>query len=170
LKALSKIEGGFDRLLGALMFVACTIFIFAMLLVCADVVMRYALNAPILWGLEVSECILVGIVSLGVAWLLKEDGHVKVDFLLIRLRPENQALVNGITSALSVGAVGVITWYGIGITYDLLQTNAVEVSVLNIGKGILLIPLSIGMLLTTIQLVRRSYSYLKFWVNKKARN
>lgn len=163
LKPLIKARAIFDRILGILMFVACAILTFAMLLVCTHVVMRYALNRPILWGIEVCEYILVGIVSLGMAWLLKEEGHVKVDFLLNRLKPRPQALVNAITSALAAVAVLIITWYGLQRTTELMQGFAIETGALRIHKAYLLIPLGIGFFLFFIQLVRRSYKHFRSW-------
>ena len=164
MKLLMKAGAIFDRILGSLMFLACLILTFAMLLVCTDVIMRYALNRPILWGLEVCEYILVGIVSLGMAWLLKEEGHVKVDFLLTRLKPRPQALVNAITSALGAVAVLIITWYGLQNTFTLMQTPfAIETGMLRIHKAYLLIPLGIGFFLFFTQLVRRSYKHLRGW-------
>lgn len=153
----------FDRLLGVLMFAACVIFIFAMLLVCTHVVMRYALNQPIGWALEVCEYILVGIVSLGMAWLLKEEGHVKIDFLLNRFNPKPRALLIGITSALSAVAVLIIVLYGLRETLNLIEMGAVETGLLRIPKAYLLFPLSIGCLLFFFQLVRRSYKHLRGW-------
>ncbi len=165
---MKKVGAIFDRILGVLMFLACAILIFAMLLVCTDVIMRYALNRPILWGMEVCEYILVGIVSLGMAWLLKEEGHVKVDFLLNRLKPRPQALINAVTSALAAVIVLIITWYGLRNTFHLMQTGfAIETGVLRIPKAYLLIPLGIGCFLFFIQFVRRSYRYWKSWSETK---
>lgn len=168
LKALAKKPGAtFDRILDILMFLACAIFTFAMLLVCADVIMRYALNRPIPWSMEVCEYILVGIVSLGMAWLLREEGHVKVDFLLNRLKPSSQDLVNGITSAFNAVVMLIIAWYGLKASFHFAQTRAVEEDILLLPKAVLLIPLGIGCFLFFIQFVRRSYKYLKSWRETK---
>ncbi|MBA7549911.1 hypothetical protein ES705_42414 [subsurface metagenome] len=164
MKALVRKAGtAFDRILDSLMFLACVIFTFAMLLVCADVVMRYALNRPIPWSLEVCEYILVGIVSLGMAWLLREEGHIRVDFLLNRLKPSSQDLVNGSTSAFNAVVMLIIAWYGLKASFHFAQTGAVEEDILLLPKAVLLIPLSIGCFLFFIQFVRRSYRCLKNW-------
>lgn len=168
MKQLAKAGAIFDRILGILMFLACAIFIFAMLLVCTDVVLRYALSSPILWATEVSEFILVGIVSLGMAWLLKEEGHVRVDFLLNRFELRAQALIIAITSALAAAAVLTITWYGLRETLSLMEgTIARESGALRIPKAYLLIPLATGCFLFFVQFVRRSYRYWKSWSQPK---
>jgi len=161
LKRLMKAGAIFDRILEILMFAACGIFTVAMLLVCTEVITRYALNRPIGWAIEVCEYILVGIVSLGIAWLLKEEGHVTVDFLLNQLKPKPQALLTGITSALGALAVLIIVSFGLLETVHLMERGAAETGILRIPKAYLLFPLCIGTFLFFIQLVRRSYKHLR---------
>lgn len=163
MKPLMKVGVIFDRFLGALMFVVCAIFTFAMLLVCVDVVLRYVLNRPILWATEVCEYILVGIVTLGMAWLLKEEGHVKIDLLVDWFGPNPQALINAITSIFGALVVLTITWYGLDKTFELMQGFAMETGVLGIHKAYLLLPLDLGLFLLFVQLVRRSNAYLRSW-------
>lgn len=163
MKRLTKAGAVFDRLMGILMYVACVIFTFTMLLVCTDVIMRYTMNHPISWAMEVCEYILVGIASLGMAWLLKEEGHVKVDVLLNQLKPRPQALLTGITSALGALAVLIIASYGLLETIHLMEMGAVETGILRIPKFYLLFPLTTGTFLFFIQLVRRSYKHLRRW-------
>lgn len=160
---MAKAGAIFDRFLGVLMFAACVIFIVAMLLVVTEVIMRYALNRPIGWAIEVCAYILVGIVSLGMAWLLKEEGHVKVDFLLNQLKPKPRALLIGITSALGAAAVLIIASFGLQETFHLIEMGATETGILRIPKAYLLFPLTIGCFLFFIQLVRRSYKHLRGW-------
>lgn len=168
MKALIRTAGtAFDRVLDGLMFLACAILTIAMLLVFVDVVLRYALNRPLGWSLEVSEYILVGIVSLGMAWLLREEGHVKVDFLINRLKPRAQDLVNGITSAINAIIMLIVTWYGLQAGFQFLQTGAVEEDILLVPKAALLILLGIGCFLFFVQFVRRSYRHLRSWSTSK---
>jgi len=161
LKRLTKAGAVFDRLMGVLMYVACGIFTVALLLVVTEVITRYALNRPIGWAIEVCEYILVGIVSLGMAWLLKEEGHVTVDFLLNQLKPRPQALLTGITSALGAAVVLIIVSFGLLETIHLMERGAAETGILRIPKAYLLFPLCIGTFLFFIQLVRRSYKHLR---------
>jgi len=168
LKLFAKSGTVFDRVMDILVVVACVIFTFAMLLVCADVIMRYAFNHPIKITLEICEYILVGIVSLGMAWLLREEGHVKIDFLLSHFNSGQQALITGITSAIGAVFVLIITWYGAENTFSLMQRPfAVETGILRIHKSVLLIPLAIGCFLFFIQLIRRAYKHLKMYKSLK---
>ncbi len=160
---ISKVGAIFDRLLDFLMYIGSTLLIVAMLIVCTEVISRYVFNRSMGWPLEVTELLLVGIVSLGIAWLLKVEGHIKVDFLLNRLNPKHQALVIGITSALGALAVLIITTYGLRETINLYQAGARETGLLRMPKAYLLFPLVCGCFLFFIQLGRRSYKHFKAW-------
>ena len=159
----SKIGIIFDRFLDILMYTACTLLIFAMLLTSADVIRRYALNKSMGWSIEVTEFFLVGIVSLGIAWLLKEEGHVKVDFLLDWLNPKTRNLVIGITSAIGALAVLLIVYYGFQESINMMQMGARRTGILRLPKAYWLFPLVFGCFLFAIQLLRRSYTHLRDW-------
>jgi len=163
LKLLAKAGSIFDRVLDILSSVVGFIFVAAMLIVCLDVVMRYAFNRPMVWATEVSEYILLGMACLGIAWLLKEEGHVKIELVMARFKPRVQALVNAITSILTAVAVLAITWYSGQITWDLYQRGVEETKVLHVPKAPLLALVALGMFLLFIQFARRSHGYLISW-------
>jgi len=135
----------------------------AMLLVCCDVGSRYFLNRPLVWGVEVCEYILLGITSLGLAWLLKQDRHVKVEIVLAQLKPKAQALTNAITSGLGAITFAIIVWYGGQRVWELYQWGAQTTKVLFVPKAPLVGFLILGCLLLVIQFVRRSWGYLNSW-------
>jgi C4-dicarboxylate transporter, DctQ subunit len=166
----TKMGNVFDRMLNVLMALACVIFIFAMLLVCADVILRYVLNRPLEWTTEVCGYILLGIVVLGAAWLLREEGHVSVDFMLPRLKPSSQALIKIITSVFAAVAIFFLIWYGLENTLFLMENPfAKEPGTLRIHKAFLLIPLVIGCFLLFIQFIRRIVSASKWFLYEKER-
>ena len=44
--------------------------------------MRYFLNRPLVWVLELTEYALLWVTFLGAAWLLRQGGHVQVDVIV----------------------------------------------------------------------------------------
>ena len=86
MKFVEIIRRTFDRILDSLAAMAGGLILFACLIVSYEVFMRYFLNSPTSWTLEISEYCLLWITFLGTAWLLREDGHVKVDLLSDRLK------------------------------------------------------------------------------------
>jgi len=135
-----------------------------MLSVSVGVAQRYLLNRTIPWLLEVTEYILLFMTLLAAAWVLKKEGHVKLDLVLNYLSPRNQALINTITSLIGAGVFLVVTWYSIETTLKLFQLGFYEPeTILQTRKWILVAVIPLGSFLLFIQLLRRSHSFLRRW-------
>jgi len=161
MKLLAKAGTLFDRTVNYLAFVAAVLIIFTMLSVGAEVVMRYFLHRPMIWVMEVTEIILLFITFLGTAWLLRREGHVKVDIVLGHLNPRAQALLGIISSIIGIIVCIVLVWYGIQVSYDYTQGGLYEPTLLELPKGPLLAIIPVGSFLLLIQFVRRTYGYLQ---------
>ncbi len=62
-----------------------------------EVFMRYALNAPTIWGFEMTAFLYGMHYMFGLAYTDVQKGHVRVDIFTSRLTPKSQAIVNIIT-------------------------------------------------------------------------
>lgn len=163
MKLWQRVNSIFDGTIGLLAILMAIVIVFIMLTVSADVVMRYFLNRPTVWVIEISEYLLLSITFLGGAWVLKREGLVKMDLLLNRLNPKNQAIVNLITSAIGTLVCLAIFWFGTAVTWDFYQTGYFMHSELKPPKFILLAIIPAGMLLLSIQFIRRTRGYLMDW-------
>jgi len=163
MKWLAKASAIFDRILDILVFLACVLLMSAVALVASDVVSRYFFHRPIIWSVEITEYSLLYITFLGTAWLLREEGHVKVDVVLNELNPKNQNLVNIITSILGAMVCLVIAWYGAEITLDHFQRGIPAIEILHTPYFIILGIIPVGSFLLFIQFLRRTHKYLKDW-------
>jgi TRAP-type mannitol/chloroaromatic compound transport system permease small subunit len=65
-----------------------------MLVVCVEVVKRYALNAPTAWIFDATTMIYGALFMLAGAYTLSQDGHVRGDFLYGSMRPRTQAALD----------------------------------------------------------------------------
>ena len=101
MRVLREITRIFERTNNLLAFIAGVIIIFTMAAVTYEVIMRYFLNRPTLWVVEVSGYSLLFITFLGAAWVLRRGGHVRIDLLTNRLKPRNQIRLNIITSIMA---------------------------------------------------------------------
>jgi len=149
----------FDRILNSLAGLVSFILAFSMLIVCADVILRYGFNSPIIWQLDVTSSCLVIIAALGMAWLLKEEGHIRVDYFFNKFERRTQIIIMLVTSSLSAVVVGIITWYGLIITIEHAQAGYLEKGILPIPRAALLFPLAAGLFLLFVQFIRRFYKY-----------
>jgi TRAP-type mannitol/chloroaromatic compound transport system permease small subunit len=65
-----------------------------MLLVCAEVFKRYALNAPTAWIFDASNMFYGTLFMLCGAYTLAQNGHVRGDFLYSSMKPRTQAALD----------------------------------------------------------------------------
>lgn len=89
-----------------------------MLLVVADVVMRYVFHSPIQGATELIELMLVVVVFFGLAHTQIMKGHIAVDFVVARLSRRGRAMTGVIVHLLSFALFIVVTWE------NLLEANA----------------------------------------------
>jgi TRAP-type C4-dicarboxylate transport system permease small subunit len=157
---LAKVMRIYDRLLEVLLYLAILLLIFGWLSVCFEVIMRYFFEKPQIWVIEIVEYSLLYICFLGAPWLLRQEGHVKVDVLLYRLQPKSQARLNTITSGLATVLWLVLTWYTGGTTLKAFEQGLYTPTILELPKGPLYAVMPIGSFLLFIQFIRRTYGYV----------
>jgi TRAP-type mannitol/chloroaromatic compound transport system permease small subunit len=85
-----------------------------------DVAMRYLLNRPTEWGLELNGFLLLAIGFLGGGYALLNDAHVKVTILHERFTPRVKAIVDLVTYLLFFIVCIVLLWYGSHVAWDSL--------------------------------------------------
>ncbi len=151
----------FDRTLNLLFLVATSLLILITLTTITEIIMRTFWGRPIMGTVELTGYTLLFITFLGTAWLLREDGHVKMDVVLSRLRPRIQSTLNIITSILGAIICLVIAWYGVKVSWYSFQTNYRAISELEIPLFPILIVIPVGTFLLFIQFLRRTYGFLR---------
>jgi len=163
MKLVKKLTNFFDRTIGAMAILAGILLIFTMLSVSVAIASRYFLNRPMGWVIEISEYCLLYITFLVAAWVLKGEGHVKMDIILNRFNPRTQSLINVITSAISAIVCIILTWYGVKVTLELFQTGYFTPTILELPKFIIIAIIFVGSFLLLIQFLRRTHGYLASW-------
>lgn len=161
MKLLTKSGAVFERTLNLLGALAGVLVAFLMITVSVDVFMRYFLNRPISWTIEITQYAMVFILFLGAAWLLKQDGHVVMDVLINRLSQRSRNLTNGVTSVMAAIVCLIVTWYGVKVNWDYIQTDYIYSATLEIPAFLLQAIVPLGVFLLFIQFMRRAYGYLR---------
>jgi TRAP-type C4-dicarboxylate transport system permease small subunit len=159
-KLFSALGKTFDKVNGFLLWLTAILLAIGCLTVFYEVISRSLLNKPTQWSLEIIEKILVFMTFLGAAWLLKEDGHIRIDMFVLRLPPRVQIALNFTISVLSALACLAIVWYGSQVVYDQFRMGYREATVLELPQGPLYIVIPFGFFLLFVQFVRRAYGYL----------
>lgn len=139
-----------------------------MFFIFADVTLKYLINRPITWVFEATEYSLLYITFLGTAWLLKKDGHVKLDIVLNALQPRARTVLNIITSILLAIVCLLLTWYGTESTIDHFQRGVTSVKYYETPLFAYLIIIPIAGFLLFIQSIKRTYGYIKQIKNEES--
>ena len=163
MKLLNKSTILLDRTIGVSFYFAAVLIIFMMLAISAEVLIRSVFGDPLSEMFEIVEYSLVFLTFLGGAWVLKKEGHARMDLLLSRLRPRSQAMLNIITSIICAIMWGLITWYGAKVTWENFQIGYYLNTILAPPLFPILAVIPVGSFLLFVQFIRRTYSFVKVW-------
>ena len=156
-----KLTRVFDAIEDTLMIIPGVLSILMMLGISADVVCRYLLNAPITGMQEASEAMLLYITFFSAAWILREEGHIVMDFIPAHLGPRTREWLNLVTSIAGAGITFLFVWYGFEAVVDLFRSRQVEPGSLEINTGYIVLAIPIGCIPLFIQFLRKSYRHWK---------
>ena len=141
LKRFNQIaETGENILAGAAM-VILSLIIFS---VCLEIIMRYFLNRPLFWVVELTEYGLLYVSFLGAAWLLRQGGHVQVDILVDILNDRWRKRCAVFSSAIGLAVSTILTVFGAIATFDHLVRGMYKPTVLEFPTGVVLIAVPLG--------------------------
>jgi TRAP-type C4-dicarboxylate transport system permease small subunit len=144
----------FDRILTAGAVLAGGMVFFMMLSVCYDVVARYFFNAPTVWADEISSVFLLFTPFFVGAWLLKNDGHVKMDLVLNYTSPRTQRIL-GIVVSVIIALISILfVYHGAKITWQIYGMGYRTESSLSLLKWPLIGVIPLGFFLMLLQAVR----------------
>ena len=168
MKGVGKRKRRFDQILDLLIILASALLVFMMCAVCYDVIARYFFNSPTTWVGEISGIILLFLPFLIGGWVLKKDGHVKMDLLLDMMPPRTQIVLRIITSFMALLTCLILCYYGIRISWQLYENNYFTDTYLRLPKGPLIAVIPLGFLLLLVQFVRKIRAEFKAWRRLKA--
>ena len=161
MKLIAKANRIFERVIEGMAGIAGISIVFTMLLVSVDVGLRYFLNSPIPWSTVASESILLYATFLGAVWILKNEGHVKVDILINQFNPRTQAMLGIITSVIGIIIALILFVYGIQATWVDYVSKLTTGGTTAIPKFILMAIIPICSFPLLIQFLKRGHRYLE---------
>lgn len=141
-----------DRIITGAGFLGGLLIVLTALCVSYEVVRRYFFNSPTTWVLEISIYVILASNFLSFAYVLRENAHVKVDFLTNHLAPRTALILEVFTSLLSLLYCGVMAYEGGILTRDSLMRWEVSPTILNVPIFIPQIFIPLGAILLVYQL------------------
>lgn len=151
---LQSLERIFDRILSALMTVACVLLFMVTMSVCLEVVLRYFFNRPQVWVIELSEYSLLYITFLGAAWVLREEGHISVDVFTSMLNQRARLICSLITYSICLLVSLVLVIFGIRVTWKYFIEGLYNPTILEIPTACILVVIPAGALTLLVQSMR----------------
>ena len=154
-------KNSFDFIIELLAFLAGIILLVITFVVTGSALVRYmGFRAP-LWTLQYTEYGLLWFTFLGAAWLLREDGHIRIDTVISRLYANTRRKVEIINDILGFIVSVAIFWFGTLHTIDLYQRGIMEVKGVTVPKTPIFLIIPLGGLALSIQFVRNFLKKIK---------
>ena len=123
------------------------------LIVFLSVIMRYVLNDPFHWNIEVTCWLFVFMVFMGAAELTRRGNHIIIDLIIDRLREPRRKIVEFLILCFSVFWCVLIDWQAWKTTLNAYKFEVTSSSLLRFPLFIPYSFLSVGFLLLALNLV-----------------
>ena len=139
---LDRIVDGFG-MIGGVLILCNAVFI------TYEVIMRYIFNAPTIWVQEVTIYLTILSGFLALAYALKENAHVKVDFVSVHLRGRTALALEILAALMAILFVAVLGWEGIVMALKTFEAHEHSPTLLRVPVWIpqSFIPLGAALLL-----------------------
>jgi C4-dicarboxylate transporter DctQ subunit len=154
-------KGILDRVIGFMALIAGLLLVAAVLIVCFEIFMRYFVQRPQVWTVEICEYILFSMAFLGAPWLLREGGHVNIDIFVTQLSPRRRHGMELISASVGIIISFIVCWFSITTSYESYSTGVLLTKTLNVPKYYFLMLIALGYFFLLLEFVRQFIGHLK---------
>lgn len=155
---MKRLERLFDRLCDLCAALAGAIVLGMLVVVSADIFLRYAFSRPLSWGVAFTEYGLLYMVFLGAGWLQREHGHVSVDLLTGSLPSALSRPLARITALVGAGSFALLAWYGWQVTRNQFMRGSVTPDLLSVPQYLITMVIPFGALLLALVFLRQAWN------------
>lgn len=145
---------GFEKLERMILILAQAAIFIMMFIITADAVSRYVFHQSIIGVYEFTErYLMISAIFLSMSYVMKVDGHIKLDLLIDRLPKKVSKFFNLIFLLLGAAFVFCIGYQGTVMTYDAWMNNVVGTGLIPWPVWLSYIWVPIGAYLFTLRLL-----------------
>ena len=159
MRLLNKIGIILDRINEIFFHIAGVLSLLMMTLLILDIIFR-TLEVRMLGILEIIELGLVYYTFIGAAYLIKRDGHIRMDLIINYFKPRARAIINTVVYIVSTLIWLTVMWYSTLSTLDTFKLGSLIQGFHNIPKFSILLIIPICSLLMAIETARKAFRYL----------
>ena len=136
-------------------FLSALLMLFIVVLIAVEILLRSVFNTSTLISDEYSAYFFVCVVLLGLAFTLREEGHIRITLLTSVIGSKGQAFLDILATAMAIAITSFALYYAGAMVYDSwsLGMEADSISETPIYLSQMVIP--VGLLLFDLQLVAR---------------
>lgn len=128
-----------------------------------EVIARYIFNSPTFWSVEVSEYLLVTLAFLSLAYVLTQNGHIRLELVYTRFTGKTRKIMECISHFFGVILCAIFVWQGLALAIWSFTKHEIENSVLGtpvfVGEAVMVLGFCIfglQFIASTLRLIRRS--------------
>lgn len=125
---VEKITRAYDKTCDVCMFIASCLVLGALLLIFAQVVLRYAFLTAISWAEETARYAILAGMCLGVSVTSKVDGLAKISIFFDRLQPMVKYYVSMLFNTTILLITGTMVWQGIKVTISRADMSFITIN------------------------------------------
>jgi TRAP-type mannitol/chloroaromatic compound transport system permease small subunit len=143
----------FNKLLSFFAIVSGFLIVFVIITVSFEMISRHLFSLASVWVVELVEYSLLYITFLSTAWLLRNDGHVKMDVFYLQLNKKVQHVFSLISKSICAMACFILTIYGVKsviTSYEMAYKTATE---LELPQYIILMVIPLGFFLLFLEFI-----------------
>jgi TRAP-type C4-dicarboxylate transport system permease small subunit len=142
--ARSPLVRAYDALISGFAALAGLMVLFAMGVVCADVLLRMVSKHSLPWAFEVTEFLLVYIPLLTFPWLARRQQHIVIDVFTNGLPPLAAHRLHIAVLVVAAATCVWVTYWGVFATLTAYERNVINAGLVAFPRWALLIAIPIG--------------------------
>lgn len=131
-----------------------------MLLIVTNILLRVLWHSPITGTIDYVNVLSALTIALALAYCAVKNGHIMIDLVIEKWPPRAQAVIDSITSLLSLGFWSVATWYTVEYGSTMAQTGVV-LSTVPIPMYLILYLIALGLLALSVELLHRTIQNIR---------
>jgi TRAP-type C4-dicarboxylate transport system permease small subunit len=137
----------------------CAALVLVALVVCVglEVVLRYFFDAPTKWVTEFSEYALLWLAFFAGAWVLREEGHVKVEMVIEELPRRSQHVLHVVTSLVGAAVCALFSWVSASYVLEVYNSGELLFKAIVLPKWTVMVIMPPGLALLALQFLRRAF-------------
>ncbi|RFU71471.1 TRAP transporter small permease [Peribacillus saganii] len=133
--------------------IASILLIAMVAIICLSVFGRFLFNNPFAWSVEISEYMMVFITFFTASWILKNDGHVKLEIFVSKLNKSVQMYALIIAAVVGAIACSLLAWFSFNITINYFQRDIVLLKIIDMPHFIVIAPIFLGSLVMALRYI-----------------